>query len=75
MLKPSIKDIVTEHIFFEKFDENKIFKRNKTEIYRLLKRVSPINFTPEENVINQDEEGECFYLIVSGQCRVSVKKF
>ena len=75
MLKPSIREIVTQYIFFEKFDENEIFQKNAKVKHMLANRIMPINFNPEDNVVVQDEEGFFFYFIVNGLCKVSVRKF
>jgi CRP-like cAMP-binding protein len=75
MLKPSIREIVTQHIFFKKFDENEIFQKNQKVKHMLANRIMPINFNPEDNVVVQDEEGFFFYFIVNGLCKVSVRKF
>ena len=52
MLKPSMKEVVTNHIYTKKFNKNAIFKRYEKDIGRLLGRIVPMHFNLDDNVVN-----------------------
>tara|TARA_B110000116_G_scaffold267696_1_gene280427 strand:- start:2481 stop:4016 length:1536 start_codon:yes stop_codon:yes gene_type:complete len=47
---------------------------NETDINLLISNSNIRNFEPNENIVNEDEEGDSLFIILSGNARVSISK-
>jgi hypothetical protein len=52
MLKPSMKEEVTNHIYIKKFNKNPIFRKFGKAIGRLLPKIVPIHFNLDDIVMD-----------------------
>ena len=74
MLSLNIRESVTDHIFKNSFLRKELFKKDDI-IETLINNLCPFILQPDENVIEQGEQGTHFYFIAEGSCNVIVNYF